>query len=185
VRRLPTIAIAAALLAGCGEERTPPPDVRHADDPHGLQQVALPGAGVTFQAPANWRTLPAQPPMEGGIGSKTAIVAVWRYPRAEPLPAGQGQLARAQDRLVERIRARNPTFTVRSSELTEVGGARGIEVTGRQTINGLEYDVRSAHVFEHGAEVVVDAYAPPVDFARVDETVFVPLIESLTFDDTP
>jgi hypothetical protein len=35
-------------------------------------------------------------------------------------------------------------------------------------------------VYAHGAELVLDAYAPPAEFARVDRTVFRPLLRSLT-----
>ena len=57
--------------------------------------------------------------------------------------------------------------------------ARAIELTGTQTVAGFTYDVRSAHLFREGAEVVVDAYAPPADFPRVDRTVFEPALRSL------
>jgi hypothetical protein len=39
--------------------------------------------------------------------------------------------------------------------------------------------VRSTHIFSHGAEVVVDAYAPPRFFPKVDKTAFKPLLRSL------
>ena len=180
MRRLLVITLAAALAAGCGEERTPPPDVRHPEPPaDGTKRVRLP-AGLTFEAPGNWPELQVAPPLEGGVSSRSAIVALWRYPRTEPLPAGERQLERARERLLERIQLRNPTFVVRSSELVEVDGAPGVELTGRQTIGGLTYDVRSAHFFKDGTEVVVDAYAFPADFPEVDREVFAPLIDSLT-----
>jgi len=180
VRRLVLIAVAALLVTACGEERTQPPDFERADDPSGTREVVLEDAGVSFTAPGNWPELDAAPPLEGGVSSKTAIVAVWRYPRTEPLPADRGELADAQERLEARIQERDPTFALRDSELTEFDDALAIELTGRQTIGGRPYDVRSAHVFRDGAEVVVDAYAPPADFARVDGAVFVPLLASLT-----
>jgi hypothetical protein len=39
--------------------------------------------------------------------------------------------------------------------------------------------VRSTHLFDRGTEIVIDAYAPPGDFARVDRSVFQPLIRSV------
>lgn len=180
MRRLALIAVAASLLVGCGEDRTRPPDIARADDPQGTREVVVEDAGVTFTAPRNWTDLAAAPPfLEGGVSSKLAVVAVWRYPRTEPLPAGRRELAQAQERLEARILERHPTFALRTSELTKIDDARAIEVTGRQEIGGRPYDVRSAHVFRDGAEVVVDAYAPPDDFARVDASVFVPLLASL------
>ena len=180
MRRVVLIAVSAALLAGCGEQRTPAPDLLHAVEPDGFHTLSFADAGVSFEAPLNWQRLPAQDQMVGGISSKTAVVAVWRYPRSEPLPADRDELAQARDRLEERIRLRDPTFALDASRLARFDGARGIEVTGRQTISGRPYDVRSAHVFDEGAEIVVDAYAPVADFARVDGAVFVPLIASLT-----
>ena len=48
-----------------------------------------------------------------------------------------------------------------------------------QAAGGFAYDLRSAHVFKAGAEVVVDAYAPSADFPRLDREVFRPLLASL------
>jgi hypothetical protein len=180
VRRAALTALFVVLLAGCGEERTQPIDTAHPDAPAGERTVTLDDAGLTFTAPANWQSLPPAPPLEGGISSKTGVVAIWRYPRTEPLPANRRQLARAERRLVERIQERSATFALRSSELTEYDDARAIVVTGRQTIAGNPYDVRSTHVFHDGAEIVLDAYAPPEDFERIDDGVFVPLLDSLT-----
>ena len=177
MRRAVLIALAVVLLAGCGESRTRVPDLRSAMAPEGTREQDV--AGVTFQRPGNWRPLDPAPPMEGGVRSNTATVAIWRYPRTEPLPADDAALERARTALLDRVRARNPTFAVRTSELTRLGRARGIQLTGRQTVAGLDYDVRSLHVFSDGAEVVVDAYAPSADFARVDRTVFGPLFASL------
>jgi hypothetical protein len=177
VRRAALAVLATALLAGCGNSRTPVPDVRHADPPNGGRPVTL--KGVRFTAPANWADLPAEGPRIGGIRSNTATFAVWRYPRTEPLPATTRALEDARDRLVERVRQRDATFELRKARLTRRGGARAVELVGRSTIAGLKFGVRSTHVFKDGAEVVVDAYAPPEDFARVDRTVFVPVLGTL------
>ena len=176
VRRA-SIVLCLVALAGCGEERKTPGDVAHADAPSGFRETTV--DRVTFSRPSNWSDLQPAPPMAGGVRSKTATVAVWRYPRTEPLPTDAAALEQARTALLDRVRQRNPTFVVRSSEVTDLGGARGVELTGRQTVAGFIVDVRSAHVFDDGAEVVVDAYAPPGDFARVDRTVFARLIASL------
>jgi hypothetical protein len=39
--------------------------------------------------------------------------------------------------------------------------------------------VRSTHLYAHGGELVVDAYAPPGEYAKVDRAVFGPLLRSL------
>jgi hypothetical protein len=180
VRPAPILAAAVALLAaGCGEQRTPTPDVQHADPPKGFKTLKPKGTGIRFSHPTNWTPLPARLPFIGGARSKTATLAVWRYPRTEPPPRGRIALEDAMTRLIDSARVRNPTFAVRSSEVTRIGGARGIELTGTQFVAGFEYRVRSAHLFKAGAEIVVDAYAPPDDFPRVDETVFRPVLREL------
>jgi hypothetical protein len=179
VRRLVLIAV-ALLAAGCGNQRTKPPDVLHADPPAKFVTERPPGTGVTYTRPENWTPLDPKPPQfVGGARSKTATFAIWRYPRTEPLPRGEAALQKAMTRLVDRIRQRNPTFVLSTSDVTIIGGARAIELTGRQTVAGFDYDVRSAHLFKAGAEIVVDAYAPPEDFPRVEASVFGPLLGDL------
>lgn len=136
-------------------------------------------AGVSFTAPANWPDLPAEGLRVGGIQSNRAIVAVWRYERVEPLPAGRAELEAAEERLLERVRQRDQRFELDRVANPRRDGAPSVEITGRQTIAGLRYGVRSAHVFHEGAELVVDAYAPTEHFDRVDATVFRPLLGSL------
>ena len=60
----------------------------------------------------------------------------------------------------------------------DVNRTRGIEVLATESVNGQARRVRSTHLFDRGAEIVIDAYAPPADFARVDATVFEPLLRS-------
>ena len=171
--------VSALLLAGCGNERTPVPDYTTPLDPAGTQEVVLRPAGVIFQAPANWYVTEPRGPLAGGVESGPAFVAVWRYPRAEPLPRTRAQLARVRDLLVERVRARDPSFALAGSELTRRGGAPAIELTGTQAIEGRRVRIRSAHVFSGATEIVVDAYAPLADFDRLDKTVFRPALATL------
>ena len=174
-----TILAAALLLAGCGTEIAKPPQAVVPEDPTVMHEIRLKPAGVVFDAPLNWKPIATQGARAGGVQSRTATVAIWRYPRGEPLPADRTALKEVEGLLIDRVKRRDPGFQLRSSELTRRGGARAIELVGRQTIAGLPYDVRSSHVFKDGAEVVVDAYARPQDFARVDASVFVPLLRSL------
>ena len=44
--------------------------------------------------------------------------------------------------------------------------------------------MRSLHAYGHGDEVVLDAFAPPKDFARVDEQTFAPVARSLRLPST-
>jgi hypothetical protein len=177
VRRAVAVLLAASALLGCGNERAPVPDLSEPAEPVGTQPVEL--SGIRFTAPANWTVLPPRGEMVGGLQSGTATLAVWRYPRTEPLPEGDEALLAAKARLESQVRRRDPGFAFRSVELTRRGDADAIEVTGEQTIAGTRYGVRSAHVFHEGTEVVVDAYAPPGTFEAADASVFQPILESL------
>jgi hypothetical protein len=172
--------LAAALaIAGCGNERAVPPDTATPQDPIGTKLTILDAAGVRFTSPANWPDLGRQGRRAGGVQSRSATVAVWRYPRTEPLPEDPAALRRVRDLLVDRVEQRDPTFALRSARLVRRGGADGIELLGRQTIAGRRVGVRSSHLFTRGGEVVVDAYAPPASFDRLDASVFRPLLRSL------
>ena len=179
MERVALVFVCALLLAACGNEPTPAPDTRIPDPPRGTREVTVKGTGIRFTAPFNWPDLEGQGLRVGGIQNKRATLAIWRYPRSEPLPASDGAVGEAQKRLMDRVRRRDPRFEVRSSTVARRGGARAIEVVGRQTIGGLPFGVRSSHIFHAGDEIVVDAYAPPEDFDRVDRTVFEPLLDSL------
>jgi len=113
------------------------------------------------------------------VTSGRATVAVWRFPRTEPLPRTAGDLRRARRGLLGAARARDPSFHSREARRRRVGRHRAIEVTGSGTIEGQPRALRSLHIYAYGGEVVVDALAPPGDFARVDREVFRPLMRSL------
>ena len=177
MRRAVLSVLAALLLTGCGNERTTVPDLSRPVNPVGTQRVEL--AGIRFTAPANWTVLGPQGELLGGLQSGTATMAVWRYPRTEPLPADRDALREVRGLLVERVERRDPTFDLDRARLVRRGGADGIELLGRQTINGRRVGVRSAHLFAGGDEVVIDAYAPHSRFEQLDESVFLPLLDSL------
>lgn len=179
--RAPLLILLLALAcAGCGESRTAVPDLATPLVPEGTRKVSLPDAGVAFTAPANWVDADRRDPRIGGIQSGRATLAVWRYVRAEPLPEAAAELRRVRRLLIDRVEARDATFRLESSRVTRRGGAPAVELTGAQTIAGRPVRVRSAHVYTGGAELVLDAYAAPQDFDRLDATVFEPALASLT-----
>ena len=102
--------------------------------------------------------------------------------RSEPLPRENEALETAQASLEAAVKARDSTFALEGSKRVEVDGAPAIELRGTERIAGRERRVRSTHVFAKGAEVVLDAYAAPEDFERVDKEVFDPLLASLRID---
>lgn len=172
VRRL---LILVFVVAGCGNERTPPPDVVTPAEPQGRRQVLLESAGVRFLAPENWRGVTRAGSLAGGVRSNSATVAVWRYRRSEPLPQTRGQMRRVALLLTDRVRLRDPGFRLRRRTV----GRDRITLVGTQDVGDVEVGVRSVHIFKHGAEIVVDAYAPRRYFSSVDQSVFRPLIRSL------
>lgn len=177
---LPTAAlVAAAVPAGCGNERTPAPRVPPPAPPVGKRTVRLASVGVAFQRPANWTFAIGSSPQVAMLGSGRAAVVLWRYPRAEPLPKTSGSLDRARRALIAAATARDRSLRVVASRVVTVDGARGVELVAHERLRSRPREVRSTHLYAHGAELVIDAYAPQEEFARVDRTVFRPLLRSL------
>ena len=58
-------------------------------------------------------------------------------------------------------------------------GLKGVEIVGQGSNQGERRTVRSLHAYGNGLEVVVDAFAPVNEFARVDEQTFGPVTRSL------
>ena len=180
--RLAPILVLAALAAGCGAERVATPDVTRPVTGSPPAPVAFPAAGLKFDAPRAWRVTEWDAPLVATTSSGTATIAIWRYPRTEPLPRDEPALDAAQEALLGAIRTRDPRFAERGVRRVEIDGAPGIEVVGDEHVNGRERRVRSTHVYAKEAEYVVDAYAPPGDFTGVDRSVFRPLLRSLKID---
>ena len=176
------VAVLAASAAGCGRDRIEPPDTVRPAAPGASVPEAYPEAGLFFDRPGNWPFREGRPPLVASTSSGTATVALWRYLRSEPLPRTPEALVAAQDALEQAVQARDPSFSLEGNRRLKVDGAPAIELRGTETVAGRERRVRSTHVFAKGAEVVLDAYAPPEDFERVDREVFGPIVESLRID---
>ena len=177
-----TAALAATLVAGCGADRLATPD---ASRPYTIEGPALrefPAAGVSFQAPADWRFDLGTEPLVATTSSGTATVAIWRYPRTEPLPRDGVALDQADGALRQAVKTRDERFRVQRSRRVRVDGAGGIQLVGIGQVAGRERQVRSTHVYAKGAEYVIDTYAATRDFALMDRTVFRPLVRSFKID---
>ncbi len=184
MRRPVPVTVVAVLavplaLAGCGNERTPAPDTATPLTPKGSALVRYPQAGVRFATPGRWDRAAGQAPLVATVTSGRATVAVWRFPRAEPLPSSAQDLRRARRTLLAAARARDPSFRSQRITTRRVGDLRAIEVRGTGTVEGQARAVRSLHVYGFDGEVVVDALAPPDQFGRADREVFGPLLRSV------
>ena len=175
-------AVLAALPAGCGNERTPLPDVGVIPAPDDFRPVRYDAQGVRFRAPANWRVTPGEGTQLATVATGDAQVAIWRYPRTEPLPETHAQLDAARDALVAQIKSRDPTFKIKSMRLIMKPGIRAVQILGvgtNLTNAKARRSMRSVHAYGSGAEVVMDAFAPPKEFRRVDKQTFGPMTRSL------
>jgi hypothetical protein len=185
MRRPSVVALSCVLAAsagGCGNDRTPAPDTATPLPPQGSAQVRFPDAGIRLDAPGRWDRATGQPPLVATMTSGRATVAVWRFPRAEPLPQTADDMRRARRGLLAAAKVRDPTFREGSVRIRRIRGHQALEVRGSATIEGQRRAVRSLHVFAFGGEVVVDGLAPPDAFGRVDREVFGPVQRSLRLE---
>src|SRR5258705_13917312 len=120
MRRLPLLA--CVLVAGCGNEQAKPPDVAAPVRPSGATQVAFDAQGVRFAVPGGWHVQPGQAPLVATVQSGTAQIALWRYPRTEPLPRTGAQLTQARDLLIHAAKARARPFKEAKAAVTKVNG---------------------------------------------------------------
>ena len=179
-RRVGIALITSLVLAGCGSSKKEPPSTTQVTTGQsGNVTVSVPEAGVSFKAPGAWRRQKGKPPLVYAVQTGQATLALWRYPRTEQLPVTHKALQAAKEALVRQIRKRDPTFKVTKAKLLHVGPKRAVQVLGTGAIAGNRRTIRSTHIYTEKAEFVVDAYAPPTVFDRVDKQVFAPLLDSL------
>ncbi len=167
------------LLAGCGNARTLVPDPTQPVAPTGFRTLTLAQAGVRMSAPRNWTVSGAGPPLVVTLESGTAVVALWRYPRAAPAPAGRLGLVGARRALVAAVRRRDPSMRLLGSSLATFGDVSVIVLAALERIGGHPRRVSSTHIYLRGAELVLDEYAPPAQFPSLERTVFARLRRSL------
>ena len=132
-----------------------------------------------MRAPANWREIQGTGDQVSTIAVGDAQIAIWRYKRTEPLPVTRSQLHAARQALVAQVEHDDKTFELTSTRLVIKPGLRGVEIVGEETNHGQRRSVRSLHAYANGYEVVVDCFAPPKDFPRVDKQTFGPVGRSL------
>src|SRR4051812_7031354 len=138
------------LLAGCGNEQAQPPEVSLPARPAGTTPVTFDPQGVRFAAPGGWHVQAGTAPLVATVQSGTAQIAVWRYPRTEPLPTTDAQLTQARDLLLQAAKARDQTFKEARTTITKLSGHPAIQVRGTETVSGQARTVRSTHVYAFG-----------------------------------
>ena len=174
------LAVGVAALTGCGDARTPTPDVTTPAAPSGQTIARFASAGLLLRAvPANWRVQPGQSPLVATISSGAGTLAIWRYQRTQPLPRTHAALRQALAALLATVRARDATFQPLRSKVTRIDHQPAIVLLGLATIDGNRRETPSTHVFAYGADVVLDAYAPAPAFVSSDRLAFLPMIRSM------
>ncbi len=166
-------------MSGCGNSRTPPPDLSVAAPAAGFTRQAFSSAGLTLRSPNGWVLQAGSPPLVVAVRSGLAAVVVWRYPRTQALPHTAHELHLALRHLLAIVRSRDATFRLASAAVVPVAHRGAIQLRGLETIDGQPREVRSTHLYAGGAELVIDAFAPPTQFRRVDRQVFHPLLRSV------
>jgi hypothetical protein len=168
-----TAVAAAALVAGCGGDSPDPAATPPAPKGSFLEK------GVRFTPPAGWSVTAGSGELVATVKAGEATVAVWRFPREQALPASKAELAAARDALLSASKVADTTFAEIKTAPTTIAGAPAVQIRARKTISGQPRTVRSSHIYAHGAEYVVDAYADADSFRGVDAQVFRPLLRSL------
>jgi hypothetical protein len=168
-----TAAALAAFAAGCGSDSS-------SDTPTTAKATGnFPSAGVSFTPPADWSVDAGRGHLVATAQAGQATVAVWRYPRGETLPKSKLQLQAARDALITASRKRDASFEQIKTAATTIAGEPAVQIRAREHIAGQPRTVRSTHIYAHGAEYVIDAYADADSFRQVDAQVFRPLLRSL------
>jgi hypothetical protein len=174
-----TAVAAAALAAGCGGD-TPSPAASKALVPvSDATGGDYPAQGISFTAPSGWTVGSGKGHLVATAQAGQATVAVWRYPRAQKLPKSKAELKAARDALLTAARKRDVTFEQIKTAPTEIAGKPAVQIRAREHIAGQPRTVRSTHIYAHGAEIVIDAYADADSFRQTDAAVFRPLLRSL------
>ncbi len=174
-----SLVLLAGCVGGCGNTRTPVPSATLPSPPAGFRSLTLHAAGVRLAVPRNWTVSGQRAPLLVTVASGTAVMAVWRFSRAAPVPGGARALGALRARLLVAVRARDRTLRVLSAIGLRVAGTGANEIEAIERIAGLSRRVSSIHVYLRGEELVLDQYAPPALFAAVDRSVFAPVTRSL------
>jgi hypothetical protein len=178
VRRCFALLGIAVFVAGCGNPKAKAPVVTTTSQAFGFLPQSIPAQGISFERPREWRYLPGAAPLLATMSSGLTTIAVWRYPRNEPLPTTLDELTAARDALVAAAKARDSTFKVIKAKGTRAAHHPAVVIIADETIAGQPRRVRSTHIYAAGSEVVVDAFAPADQFEQVESPIIVKLVRT-------
>ncbi|HEX4108852.1 MAG TPA: hypothetical protein VHX88_11995 [Solirubrobacteraceae bacterium] len=173
------IGIAALIGSDYPRERAPAISAPPSPAEFGFQRFS--SAGLSLYAPLNWHLTPAAPPEVETMTAGPGIVAIWRYPRTQPLPRSAAALDLARNALSHAVVQRDPTVRISRDDITRINHRHAIMLLAREGIAGQVRDVRSAHIFAEHSEYVIDMISPPASFPRLDRTLFLPLLRTVRF----
>jgi hypothetical protein len=169
-RPLLLLLLLALAPAGCGNERSAARELT-AGPAAATQRLDYPEVGLSLELPENFTVQEAKRPGVFRAAFGSATVSAFAYRRREELPRSQEELEAALERLEKAAKERASSFELSESRTREVGGARAIELLGRQTISQSPLRTRSLHIFKGRAEYVIELLAPPRQFDRLDKRV--------------
>ena len=182
VLRRPIALCALAVLpalSACGSKPADVGDPGTAKKPDKLEVVKYPKAGMTFKGPSNWRRTPGVYPRVATLSSGEAVLAIFAYKRNEPAPPDKEALKTAKTRLLKQIKRRNKRYDVSVSRTRTIAGRPAIEVSGVQTLAGVQFKTRSVHIFKRNGEYVFEALAPRKQFDVLQKGVVKPVLTSI------
>jgi hypothetical protein len=145
--------------------------------PQGFHQVTYRRAGVRLDLPRSWIATPQSPPLVTVISSDGAVIALWRYAGSYPEAVVHPQYA--SRRLIAEALRRQPKLHILASGVHTVDGHPAVELDSVGLVGSVVRRVRSLHVFSRGSEVVLEQYASPTVFERVNRQVFERVSRSL------
>jgi hypothetical protein len=171
--------LSACVLAACGTEKTVLPDPDAA--PTGSsREIGFPQAGMTVRLRRPITVTRRAPPAVFRFSMPSgAVVSALAYKRKEPVPATPAELRQARRRLEDAVVVRDPRFRVENARIVRVAGGPGVEVLGTQDLSGGRLRTRSVHLFKGSAEYVLELIATKGSFAKVDSSVFSPMLRTL------
>ena len=172
------LLVPLAALAACGNERAEAPTAGVAGG-GSVKPLEYPRYGVEVSVPSTASVQETEPPGVFRLFLGEPLVSMFAYSRKEQIPRKPEELRQARRRLIKEVERRDPDYELRSSRITEVAGAKAIELVGDQTISRGLLRTRSVHVYKRKAEYVVELLAPPEKFRSTDREVFDPLLDSL------